>query len=101
MILVSPFEPEVRYRTCRTRCANFGFGTLVLPGRCIEWALLRKRGHPPGSGRPLTRGDGRCDKLRAIVAHRRQCRSAWSTTTRGRAALALRADPRHGPRDAS
>jgi hypothetical protein len=25
---IVPFEPEVRNPTCRTRCANFGFGTL-------------------------------------------------------------------------
>jgi hypothetical protein len=25
---IAPFEPEVRNPTCRTRCANFGFGTL-------------------------------------------------------------------------
>jgi hypothetical protein len=31
---IVPFEPEVRNPTCRTRCANFGFGTLERVSIC-------------------------------------------------------------------
>src|SRR5262245_47394352 len=33
MILVPLFEPEVRDRTCRSLCANFGFGALAPEGK--------------------------------------------------------------------